>query len=40
MACVELRIGRDPDLRRLAEAILVTQEQEIAMMRYRLAGRR
>jgi len=37
MALVELRYGRDPRLRRLAQAIVVTQKQEIDLMRHYLA---
>lgn len=33
MAKVELRFGRDERLRRLAQGIIVEQEQEIAVMR-------
>ena len=33
MAEVELRYGRDPTLRRLAEAIIAAQHQEIGTMR-------
>lgn len=36
MAKAELRYGRDPVLRRLAQEIIVTQEQEIDVMRMRL----
>ncbi len=36
MAKVELIYGKDPVLRRLAQEIIVTQEQEIEVMRRRL----
>jgi uncharacterized protein (DUF305 family) len=36
MAKVELLYGKDPVLRRLAQEIIVTQEQEIEVMRTRL----
>ena len=36
MAKVELLYGKDPVLRRLAQEIIVTQEQEIDLMRTRL----
>ena len=36
MAKVELLYGRDPALRRLAQEIIVTQAQEIAVMQLRL----
>jgi uncharacterized protein (DUF305 family) len=36
MAKVELLYGKDPMLRRLAQEIIVTQEQEIEVMRMRL----
>jgi uncharacterized protein (DUF305 family) len=36
MAKTELLYGRDPVLRRLAQEIIVTQEQEIGVMRMRL----
>ncbi len=36
MAKVELIYGKDPVLRRLAQEIIVTQEQEIEVMRLRL----
>jgi uncharacterized protein (DUF305 family) len=37
MARLELQFGKDPALRRLAEAIIVEQLQEIEVMRRRLA---
>jgi len=37
MARVELRLGHDPVLRRLAEGIIVDQQQEIAVMQRSLA---
>jgi uncharacterized protein (DUF305 family) len=36
MAKVELIYGKDPVLRRLAQEIIVTQEQEIVVLRARL----
>jgi len=36
MAKAELLYGKDPVLRRLAQEIIVTQEQEIEVMRLRL----
>ena len=38
MAEAELRFGRDPVLRRLAQGIVVEQQQEIAVMRQTLAA--
>jgi uncharacterized protein (DUF305 family) len=38
MAEVELRFGRDERLRRLAQGIIVEQQQEIAVMQQVLAG--
>ena len=38
MAEAELRFGRDPVLRRLAQGIVVEQQQEIAVMRQALAA--
>jgi len=38
MAEAELRFGRDPVLRRLAQGIIVEQRQEIAVMRQALAA--
>ncbi len=38
MAEAELRFGRDPVLRRLAQGIIVEQRQEIAVMRQSLAA--
>jgi hypothetical protein len=39
MAQAELRYGRNEQLRRLAQEIIVTQQQEIAVMRLALAQR-
>ena len=38
MAQAELRFGRDPVLRRLAQGIIVEQQQEIAVMRQAIAA--
>jgi Domain of unknown function (DUF305) len=38
MAKVQLQFGRDPILRRLAQAIIVEQQQEIDVMRHELSG--
>lgn len=38
MATIELRYGRDPVLRRLAQGIVVEQQQEIVVMRQALAA--
>ncbi len=38
MAEAELRFGHDPVLRRLAQGIIVEQQQEIAVMRQALAA--
>lgn len=38
MAEAELRFGRDPVLRRLAQGIIVEQQQEIAVMRQAIAA--
>ncbi len=38
MARAELRFGHDPVLRRLAQGIIVEQQQEIAVMRQALAA--
>lgn len=38
MAQAQLRFGRDPALRRLAQGIIVEQAQEIAVMRQALAA--
>ncbi len=40
MAEAELRFGHDPVLRRLAQGIIVEQQQEIAVMRQALAALR
>ena len=39
MAKVELLYGKDPVLRRLAQEIIVTQQQEIVVMRHQLDPR-
>jgi uncharacterized protein (DUF305 family) len=36
MAKVELKYGKDPELRKLAESIISAQESEIKMMQARL----
>ena len=38
MAKIELQFGKDPQLRQLAEAVIVAQEKEIAEMKVWLAG--
>jgi len=40
MAKVELLYGRDPTLRRLAQEMIVIQEQEVAVMQLRLRKRK
>ena len=39
MALLELRFGKDERLRRLAQGIIVEQEQEIEVMQTALGGR-
>jgi uncharacterized protein (DUF305 family) len=38
MAVAELRYGTDPRLKRIAQGIIVEQQQEIAAMRLALSG--